>query len=234
MKDIEKSHATMTGRCKAGTTVTKMKGTYGDFKMWINKKGITNFIYIPMLEANGYIVLTHTHADWVMTTPEGKDITFKRDKGVCTGMTYIDLHEKKEGILMIETFQENMRGHTPEQIKGDQLARVAQGHVGHPLDGVLKKMVSDNTPKHMFIGFDNVADALDIYGPPGSRLKRWKLERKPNRGLGKGGFLSFKQICDPDGRCDVCERYPIPSHFLDKYQNDYCLVCTKSYCPAAG
>ena len=56
-----------------------------------------------MLEASGYIVPTHTHTDWVMNTPDVKDITFKRDKGVCTGMTYIDLRDQKEGLLIIET-----------------------------------------------------------------------------------------------------------------------------------
>ena len=101
--DVEESDATMTGRCNAGTTVTKMKGTYGDLQVWINKKVIANLISTPMLEASGYIISTHTHADWVMTTPEGKDITFKRDKGVCTVIPYIDLHYQHEGLVMIET-----------------------------------------------------------------------------------------------------------------------------------
>ena len=91
LTDIEESNATMTGRCNAGTMVTNIKGTYGDFQVWLNKKFIANLISIPMLEASGYIVLTHTHEDWVVTTPEGKDITFKHDKVVCTGMPYIDL-----------------------------------------------------------------------------------------------------------------------------------------------
>ena len=101
--DVKKSHSTMTDRCNAGTAITKMKGTCGDFQVWLNKKGIANLIFIPMLEASGYIVSTHTHADWVVTTPEGKDTTFKSDKGVCTGIPYIDLRDQKEGLAMIET-----------------------------------------------------------------------------------------------------------------------------------
>ena len=31
LTDVEESDATMTGRCNAGTMVTKMKGTYSDF-----------------------------------------------------------------------------------------------------------------------------------------------------------------------------------------------------------
>ena len=46
---FRESDATMTGICNAGTTVTKMMGTYDDFQVWINKKGIANLITIPML-----------------------------------------------------------------------------------------------------------------------------------------------------------------------------------------
>ena len=137
----------MNSRCNAGTEVTKMKWACGDFQVWINKKGIANLISIPMLESIGYIVLTHTHANCVVTTPEGKDITFKRDKGVFNGMPYIDLCEQKGGLVMIGTVRKNIRGHTPDQIKGYQLVRVAQGRVGHPPDGVLKKRLVIISPK---------------------------------------------------------------------------------------
>ena len=95
LTDIKESDTTMTGRCNAVTKVTKMKGTYGDFQVWLNRKGIENLISVSMMGESGYIVSTHTHAYWVVTTPEGKDIIFKRDKGVCTGMPYIDLREQK-------------------------------------------------------------------------------------------------------------------------------------------
>ena len=82
-----------------------MKEIYGDFHVWLNNKRISNLISIPNQEASGYIVSTHTHADWVLNTPDGKDITFKCDKGVCTGMPYIDLRDHKEGLVMIGTVQ---------------------------------------------------------------------------------------------------------------------------------
>ena len=82
-----------------------MKGTYSDFQVWLNKKGIANLIFIPILEASEYIVSTHTQKNWVVTTSDVKDITSKRDKGVCTGMPYIYLRDQKECILMIETVQ---------------------------------------------------------------------------------------------------------------------------------
>ena len=103
----------MTVRCNAGTTFTKMKGTYGAFQVWLNKKGIANLISIPMPEASGYIVSTHTHKDWVVTDPDVKDITFKRDKGVYTGMPYISLRDQNEGLVMIETVRKNMECYLP-------------------------------------------------------------------------------------------------------------------------
>ena len=84
-----------------------------------------------------------------------------------------------------------MGGNTPEQIKGDQLARVAQGRVGTTPDGVLKQMVSDNIPENMLIGLDNVADALAIHGLPISRLKGAKTKENPPPRVGEGGKLEI-------------------------------------------
>ena len=53
----------MTGRCNAGTTITNKRGSYEDFKVWLNEKGIANLISIPMLEASGYTVSTHTKGE---------------------------------------------------------------------------------------------------------------------------------------------------------------------------
>ena len=92
---------------------------------------------------------------------------------------------------MIETFRKHMGGNTPEQIKGDQVARVAQGRVGRPPYGVLKQMVSDNIPENMPIGINNVTDALAIYGPPVSRLKGAKTREKTHPQVGEGGKLEI-------------------------------------------
>ena len=95
---------------------------------------------------------------------------------------------------MIKTVRKNMGGHTPDQTEGTKLARVAQGRVGNPPDGVLKQMVSDNIPENMPIGINNVSGALAIYDSPVSRLKGAKTREKPNRGLGKGGNLKYPRI----------------------------------------
>ena len=70
-----------------------------------------------MLEEAGYIISTHTKSDWVVTTPKGKKIVFKRDKGLCNRMKYIDLRESIEGFTMIETIRKKFAGATNRDIK---------------------------------------------------------------------------------------------------------------------
>ena len=69
----------MNRSCNVGTVTTNTRGFYGEFKVWLNERGIANLLSIPMLENAMYIVSTHTKGDWVVTTPKGKKIVFKRD-----------------------------------------------------------------------------------------------------------------------------------------------------------
>ena len=105
LSDVHKGDTTMNVSCNAGTVSTNTKGWYGDFQVWLKKKGIANLLSIPMLEEAGYIVSTHTKRDWVGTTPKGTKIFFKRDKVICNRMPYIDLRESMEGFAMIGTIK---------------------------------------------------------------------------------------------------------------------------------
>ena len=69
----------MNGSCNAGTVTTNTRGWYGEFKVWLNERGISNLLSIPMIEDAGYIVPTQTKGDWVVITQKGKKIIFKRD-----------------------------------------------------------------------------------------------------------------------------------------------------------
>ena len=102
----------MPGSCNSGMTSTNTQGWYGEFKVWFNEMGIANLLLFPMLENAGYIVSTHTKKEWVVITPKGKTITFKRDSGLCQGMPYIYLRDNKDGICMIETVQKNFASFT--------------------------------------------------------------------------------------------------------------------------
>ena len=132
----------MNGSCNAKTVSTNTKGWYGYFQVWSNKKGITNLLSTPMLEETGYIVSTHTKSDWIVTTPKGAKIVFKRDKGICNHMPYIDLHEIMEGFTMIEKIRNQFAGATNRDIERAYLARTVQRRVGHPPDERFKEIVS--------------------------------------------------------------------------------------------
>ena len=81
----------MNGNCNAGTTRMTKRGYYGRLRVWLNENGIDNLISIPNLEVDGYVVRTGTKGEWQVVTPDGETIPFKRDKGMCVGMPYIEL-----------------------------------------------------------------------------------------------------------------------------------------------
>ena len=60
-----------------------------------------------MFEAAGYVVSSHTKKDWVVFTPKGKTIVFKRDTGITRGMPYIGLCNNKAGLAMIGTVRKD-------------------------------------------------------------------------------------------------------------------------------
>ena len=91
-------------------TIYKEQGYYGVFKMWLNCNGTANLLSIPQLEQDGYLIDYNTARNWVVMTPEGMEIVFKLDTGICDLMPYIDLHDHREGVIMIKTVQKNIKG----------------------------------------------------------------------------------------------------------------------------
>ena len=114
----------MNGSCNAGTTTSNTKGKYGKCEFWINENEIANLLSVPMLESMGYTVATHTYRDWVGITPNGKTIVFKRDTGMCKGMSYIELRTNKLGVALIETVRKNVGVFTKKETEKAKLSRV--------------------------------------------------------------------------------------------------------------
>ncbi len=54
--------------------------------MWLNCDRIANLLPIPQLEEDRYEINYNTKREWVVTTPQGKQIKFKRDTGLCNHM----------------------------------------------------------------------------------------------------------------------------------------------------
>ena len=181
LDNVHEVEVYLKGHCNAGVTTCKEQGYYGVFKMWLNRSGIANLLSIPMLENDGYEVDYNTKRDWVVTTPQGKKITFKRDTGLCDRMPYIDLREHQEGVIMLETVRKNFEGYTKRQVKKAILAREAQAMVAHPTDEKFKQMVSHEKLKNCNVRVEHITDAHAIFGHNLSRLKGGTVRRKPDR-----------------------------------------------------
>ena len=117
--------------------------------MWINEGGIANLLLIPQLEKDGFRVTSDTHGEWIVHSPRGEKLTFKRDTGNLKNMPYIDVDDITTAFALeafahanIEAFQEkriqtvrkNMEGFSPKEVKRAILAREAQSKVAHPPD----------------------------------------------------------------------------------------------------
>ena len=119
-----------------------------------------------MLEDAGYIVSTHTNGDWVLTTPKGKKIVFKRDTGVCKGMPYINLREHKELISMIKTVRKKYAGATKRDIEKAIQSRTLQRIIGHPPDERFKEIVSlgENGLRNCPLEVADISNSNVIFG----------------------------------------------------------------------
>ena len=122
-------------------------GDLGVFKMWINKGGIANLLSIPKLEKDGFCVTSDTHGEWIVYSPGGEKIVFKRDTGNLKGMPYVDINDVTTAFASemfananidalqerkIETIRKNIEGFSCKEVKGAHLARIAQSMVAHP------------------------------------------------------------------------------------------------------
>ena len=143
------------------------------FLVLVKKKGIENLLSIPMLEEAGYIVSTHTKSDWVVTTPKGTKIVFKRDRGICNLMPYIDLRENMEGFAMIETIRKQFSGATNREIERDYLACTVQRRVGHPPDERFQEIASlgENGLQNYPVTVADITNAPTIFFPNRPRMR---------------------------------------------------------------
>ena len=93
LKNIQEVEVNLKGHCNAGVTTNKEQGYYGVFKIWLKCNSIANLLSIPQLEEDGYVINYSTKRDWVVTTPQGDEIHFKHNTGLCNCMPYIGLSE---------------------------------------------------------------------------------------------------------------------------------------------
>ena len=106
----------LQGNCNAGVSTSNEKGFYGLWNFWLNEQGIANLLYIPQLEKDGYTIDYNTKRDWVVTTPEGKCLLFKKETGMCEGMPYLDVRDNHEALVLLQTVREKFGLFTEHQV----------------------------------------------------------------------------------------------------------------------
>ena len=136
---------------------------------------------IPQLEQDGFVIDYNTKRNWAVTTPQGKEIVFRKYTGLCEGMPYIDMREHQEGVTMLETVRKNFEGYKKKQVENAILARKMQAMVAHPPDEKFKDMVSHKSLSNFRVRVYDITNAHAIFGPNRSRLKGATVRQKPDR-----------------------------------------------------
>ena len=147
LRNVETADQILRSNCNAGEAESNKVGWWAVWQFYLQEQGIANLLSIPQLEDEGCKVRYSTDDEWVVTLPDGKDIVFKRDSGVCHNMPYIDIQSYgEEAITLVQTVRKNFEesGLTQREIKRVILAGEGQAKTGHHPDGKFKKLVSSD------------------------------------------------------------------------------------------
>jgi hypothetical protein len=107
-----------------------------------------NLLSLPQIEADGFTVSYHTGGNWIVTTPQGEEITFHQEKdGMCCGFPYI-IMQTKEAVAMAQTICQSYEGYTKYEVQDAIAARKAQAMLGHPTDAQFHEMVRNKIIKN--------------------------------------------------------------------------------------
>ena len=134
---------------------------------------------IPQLEEDGYVVDYNTNREWVVITPNGKEIVFQRDKGLCNRIPYIDMRDHKEAFVLVQTVCANFGGFTKRQIEAAVLACKAQARMGHHANPTFKLLVS--SLKNFPVKPADITNASVIFGPYLKGLRGITVRQRPER-----------------------------------------------------
>jgi hypothetical protein len=157
---------TLHADCNAGNNFATKKGWFQDlFHLWLVRNGIANLLSPPQLEDDSFTISYHTGGNWIITTPQGKDITFHREPdGICHGFPYLDKHSEL-AVAMLQTICKCYKGFTQRKVRDAIFARKAQAMTGHPSDAQFQTMISNNSIKNCPIRPKHTSNAHSIFGP---------------------------------------------------------------------
>ena len=174
LENVHTVCTTLTGHCNNGSSTINKKGWWYLCEFWYAPNGIANLLSIPALEASGYTVDYKTErSTWLVTSPEGKIITFKVDMGdtLTKGMPYLDMRDK-QAVALLNTVRDNFEGYTKRQIQKAIEARKLQAKLAYPTDEKLMEMVSGSGFKNCDTTASDVKVSKAVFWPQ-SRSNAW-------------------------------------------------------------
>ena len=180
------SDTVMKSSCNAGVTTMNEKLRIGNIEFWYGRNGIANILSVPQLERDGYNLTYTTGGTWVVVTPDGKTIDFKRESGgVTDGMHYIDLREEIDGIThvnaQIPTVKDKIEGYTKKEVEQAHLARRMLATMAYPSERDFQNMVSKRMIQNCPISLSDIARANEIFGPDVATLRGKTVRPKSKR-----------------------------------------------------
>jgi hypothetical protein len=182
LDNLQLAGDTLCADRNAGTNFATKKGWYCNlFDLWLVRNEIANLLSLPQLKADGFTVSYHTSGNWIVTTPQGKEITFyRKENGVCHRFPYIDMHSTN-AVAMVQTVCQRYEGYTKRKVQDAIAACKAQAMIGHPTDAQFLEMVRSNTIKNCPIKHAHIANALTIFGLSAAGVRRKTVCCKPEQ-----------------------------------------------------
>jgi hypothetical protein len=179
LENLRLAVATLCADCNASTNFATNKGWYCNlFDLWLVRNGIANLLSLSQLEADGFTVSYHTGDNWIITTPQGEEITFHcKENGMCHGFLYINMHST-DAVAMVQTICQCYEGYTKRKVQDAVAACKAQAMIGHPTVAQFLEMARSNTIKNCSIKPAHIANALTIFGPSTAGLRGKTVCRK--------------------------------------------------------
>eukprot|EP00804_Cyclotella_cryptica_P002560 CCRYP_010401-RA/>CCRYP_010401-RA protein AED:0.15 eAED:0.13 QI:0/0/0/0.5/1/1/8/0/1350 len=188
--NIHKVAVGLRQNCNAGSSVTRRMGFWSRFKLWYSPNGIANLLSVPRLEQDGYRIEMSTVDGCRVYAPDGAVLHFKKDKGLCMGMPYLDMDQaestytsypeaEKEALLFVQRVRNNYEGFSKQEVERAILARKAQGMMGSPSDVAFAAMVS--AMPNCTITRQDITNTNALFGQHRKGMRGKTVRRTPER-----------------------------------------------------
>jgi hypothetical protein len=151
------------------------------FHIWLVCNSIANLLSLPQLEDTGFTISYHTGGKWIVTNPQGKDITFHcKSDGVCRSFPYLNMQSTLT-VAMVQTTRQRYEGFMKCKVPNAMIPCKGQAMTGHPSNAQFQAMMRSNTIKNCPMKPKHIANANSIFGLSIAGVRGKTTHCKPNQ-----------------------------------------------------